>query len=368
MHAPLLPAAIDNDERAGYPSASEYGRLLKCRASFLMAKKARALDQVAHERSEAADLGVKKHFANVDGPHILTAKERADWETCQRKRAAFLTQWTSDCVLPVEIVKEKRLWLRKGLRPLLTGKPDEVVRQGARVAVLDHKYGSYRVADPRDNVQLGLYALLVAREDDRIEEVTCQILSPYYDFEPVTYIREELDELYRSVVVVVDSLNDPGAPLAGDHCHFCVARLVCGAAKDQAAQAMLAKVVELPLGDQAARLLDDIKRAQALFKEVEAYYKHVLEETPGAIPGWMLAPGDVRRSIPDAVQALQRTEETFSIQEFLRCCSVSVPELERAWAKKNNVPAAQARARFSRFMDNLIAEKRVAPSLRQITN
>jgi hypothetical protein len=69
----------------------------------------------------------------------------------------------------------------------LTGKPDEVVRQRARVAVLDHKYGSYRGDDPRDDVQLGLYALLVAREDDRIEEATCQILSPYYDFEPVTY-------------------------------------------------------------------------------------------------------------------------------------------------------------------------------------
>jgi hypothetical protein len=35
---------------------------------------------------------------------------------------------------------------------------------------------------------------------------------------------------------------------------------------------MLAKVVELPVGEQAAQLLDDIKRAQALFKEVEAYY------------------------------------------------------------------------------------------------
>jgi hypothetical protein len=93
--------------------------------------------------------------------------------------------------------------------------------------------------------------------------------------------------------------------------------------------------------------------------------EHPLEETPGAIPGWMLAPGDVRRSIPDAVQALQRTEETFSIQEFLQCCSVSVPELERAWARKNNVPSTQARARFDRMMDGAIASKRITPSLRQ---
>ena len=88
MHMQLTPVA-NSDERGGYPSASEYGRLLKCRASFLMAKKAKALGQVAHERSDAADLGLKLHLANVEGPDILTPKEREDWETCQRKRAAL---------------------------------------------------------------------------------------------------------------------------------------------------------------------------------------------------------------------------------------------------------------------------------------
>ena len=100
MHLQLTPVA-GTDERAGYPSASEYGRLVKCRASFLMAKKAKALGQVAHERSPASDLGTKLHLANVEGPDILTPKEREDWETCQQKRAAFLTQWTADCALPV---------------------------------------------------------------------------------------------------------------------------------------------------------------------------------------------------------------------------------------------------------------------------
>jgi Protein of unknown function (DUF2800) len=82
------------------------------------------------------------------------------------------------------------------------------MRQGSKVAVLDHKYGNYRVDDPRNNVQLSLYALLVAREEASVEEVTFQILSPLYDFEPVTYSREELDELYKTVLVVVASLAD----------------------------------------------------------------------------------------------------------------------------------------------------------------
>jgi hypothetical protein len=142
--------------------------------------------------------------------------------------------------------------------------------------------------------------------------------------------------------------------------------LIFGAAKDQAAQAMLAKVVELPLGEQAARLLDDIKRAQALFKEVEAYYKRVLEETPGAIPGWALEPGDVRRSVQDPHALHKHMASLFSLQEFLGFCSPSVPLLERAWAKKSSIPVTRAREPFKRFLGALLTEKRNAPSLSRV--
>jgi hypothetical protein len=131
------------------------------------------------------------------------------------------------------------------------------------------------------------------------------------------------------VLVVVASLDDPGDPVPDDHCHFCPARLICAAAKDAASQAMLTKVTQLPLGNKAAELLDQIKRAQALFKEIELFYKRMLEETPGAIPGWMLQPGDVRRSIEDTVALHKHLSDLFSIEELLSCCFPSVPALER---------------------------------------
>jgi hypothetical protein len=153
-----------------------------------LSRKAHALGQVAHERSEAADLGSKKHLSSIEGPEILSEREREDWETVQRKREEFLKGWLGDSQEPLSSIKEERLWLRTGLRPLLTGKPDEVLRQGTRCAVLDQKFGSYRVADPAENVQLSIYALPVSHEDDAIEEVTGQILSPHFDFEPFTYL------------------------------------------------------------------------------------------------------------------------------------------------------------------------------------
>jgi len=121
------------------------------------------------------------------------------------------------------------------------------------------------------------------------------------------------------------------------------------------------------VGDGGAELLDQIKRAQALFKEIEAYYKRVLDETPGAIPGWMLQPGDVRRSIEDTVALYKHVTGLFSIEELLSCCSPSVPALERAWAKKTGVPVNGAKAAFKQFLGSLLVEKRTAPTLQRVS-
>jgi hypothetical protein len=177
--------------------------------------------------------------------------------------------------------------------------------------VLDLKYGRYRVADPGDNVQLSIYALLAVCSDEEIQEVTCQILSPHFNFKPFTYTCVELDRLYQSVLIVINSLSDAGEPVPGAHCQFCPAKLICPAARNEAENAALAKVTQLPLGEPAANLLTRIRRANALFKEIESYYKRLLQRELGAIPGWALVPGDVRRSIEDPVKAHAQLAELF---------------------------------------------------------
>src|SRR5262245_15535668 len=85
MHLPIAT----QDERAGFPSASEYDRLIQCRASYLLSRRAHALGQVAHQWSPEADLGTRKHLANVEGPELLSGPEREAWQTCQTKRDEF---------------------------------------------------------------------------------------------------------------------------------------------------------------------------------------------------------------------------------------------------------------------------------------
>jgi len=94
--------------------------------------------------------------------------------------------------------------------------------------------------------------------------------------------------------------------------------------------------------------------------------KRLLEQEPRAIPGWVLEPGAVRRSIDDPLKALERLAELFSVQEFLAFCSVSIPDLEREWGKKKGQPTSQAKESFKRLLSGLITEKRNAPSLKPV--
>jgi hypothetical protein len=82
--------------------------------------------------------------------------------------------------------------------------------------------------------------------------------------------------------------------------------LICPAARNEAENATLAKVIELPLGEQASNLLTQIRRAQTLFKEIEAFYKRLLEREPAAVPGWGLVPGNVMRSIEDPIRTFEQ--------------------------------------------------------------
>jgi hypothetical protein len=72
------------------------------------------------------------------------------------------------------------------------------------------------------------------------------------------------------------------------------------------------------------------------------------------------------RSIDDPVKVHAQFAELFSVQEFLACCTVSVPDLERAWAKKKGLLASQAKESFRKFLGDLLVEKRNAPSLKPL--
>ena len=331
-----------------FPRAHEFGRLARCRASYLLSRKARELGQVAHTETLYTANGNRLHEANLNEGEDLEPQERESWERVQQKRAAFIERWAQgEC----ESIKEERVIIRKGLRILATGQPDEVLLDGKRAAILDSKFGWHQVAQPRINWQLAAYALGVWQRYG-VEEITVQLLSPYHDYEPFCYTHEEITVLAKSVDLICAELADPPAPIAGDWCRYCQARLICQAVKAEAGQVMKLSLVELPSGDKAGRILHEIARAEELFGEIRKHYKAVIEKDADAIPGWQLVSTN-RRWVTNVYRAYQRVQGRVELAAFLEKCSLSLANLEEL--AEGVMPIAD-------FAD-VIGSKRTAPSL-----
>jgi uncharacterized protein DUF2800 len=333
-----------------FPRAHEFGRLARCRASFLMSRKARELGQVAHTETLYSSNGTRMHEANLNEGEDLVPQERESWERLQHKRAAFIESWAAGSEF--ESIKEERVIVRKGLRILATGQPDEVLLDGKRAAILDSKFGWHQVAQPRINWQLASYALGVWQRYG-VQEITVQLLSPYHDYEPFCYGHEELSQVAKSVDLICGELVDPPAPIAGDWCRYCQARLICQAAKAEAGQVMRLSLVELPVGDKAGRILHEIARAEELFEQIRKHYKSLLDKDPAAVPGWQLVSAN-RRWVTNVYKAWLRAQGRVELVAFLEKCSLSLSNLEEL--------AEGAAMPITDFTD-VIGSKRTAPSL-----
>jgi hypothetical protein len=359
VHLSLLNS---DDERLGLPSGSTFDRLSRCPASHLLSQKARELGQVAHETSPESERGTLIHKAyELQSSDGLSASDTADYEAIMAQREEITAQWLPNGQ-PVKRIVEERLWLHRGLRPVLSGQIDELLIQGARGLLFDVKSGRGQVDEPVSNVQLRIYAMLVKVRWPQLESVTVAVLSPHYRYTPHTFNGAELEAIRDETLETLAALDYQAAPVPGSHCCWCPASMICPSRRQETA-ALAVRVQELPMGADAAQLLETVARVEAVCEEIRAHYKAQLESDPLSIPGWKLQ-SSVRRWIPYPQQALERLIEQFSVSEFLECASVKVADLESAWARKNSVPATKARDQFSRFMAGVIAEKRTAPSLK----
>jgi hypothetical protein len=192
------------------------------------------------------------------------------------------------------------------------------------------------------------------------------VLSPQYQHRPHTFNAAELEAIREETLQTLAMLDFQSEPRVGEHCKWCPGAMICPARRQETRE-LAVRAVELPIGADAARLLETVARVEAVCEEIRAHYKAQLEADPAAVPGWRLQ-SSVRRWIPNPQQALERLIEQFSVSEFLEHASIKVADLEAAWARKNSVPAAQVRRQFNRFMGGVLAEKRTAPSLKPTPN
>jgi hypothetical protein len=284
VHLSLLQS---DDERLGLPSGSTFDRLLKCPASHLLSQRASALGQVAHDTSPESERGALIHKAyelqSADG---LSTLEAADYEAIMAQREEIIAQWLSNGQ-PVKRIAEERLWLHRGLRPVLSGKVDELLIRGDRALLFDVKTGRGQVDPPASNVQLTLYAMLAQIRWPGLDSITVAILSPHFSYTPSTFNGAKLEAIREETLQTLTTLDFQSAPVVGEHCRWCPAAMICPTRRQEAGQ-LAVRAVELPNGADAARLLEMVGRVEAVCDEIKTHYKAQLEADPSCVPGWRL--------------------------------------------------------------------------------
>ena len=172
--------------------------------------------------------------------------------------------------------------------------------------VIDLKGGSGKCVDPEENAQLLTYAVGEAvRNDWAFDRVRLTIVQPRRsDGRPIVLswdcTADRVREHHKAVKAAIKGSKDIAAkPVAGDHCHWCVAKALCPAQRERALSVLgsdpgEAPIIQLPqpgalTQDQLSRILQHRKAVGAWFDACGAY---AMIHPPA---GWKLVEGGSKR-------------------------------------------------------------------------
>lgn len=354
------------DERKGLPSASKVARYVACPGSY-------ALEQGCDEfRTEAdirqAESGDRIH-AYLAGD--LSADDLAESELdlaqrCQTQERQLL----ETCGLDAPTAsREIRLWLSKGRKKLLSGKPDTVFVGGTLGLVDDYKsgYGDQDQAD--SNHQIRTNIVLAAEKHPGVETWFGAIIQPLVEPEPqlVRYQRQDVAAARAELFELLDRIRHPDAKVeAGPQCRWCPAALKCPAAR--ALLEVFGLIEASAEGEVLAGYLVLAKAAKPIIKRLEEQAKKLIKDGPG-VPGWQLGKPQNMRIITDPFSAFRTLADAGLIDRdvFLRSCiSVKIGELEAAVAEFAKLKAKDAKEAVNHHLAGLIENKSKEASLEQI--
>ena len=325
-----------DQERDSLPSASAVQRLMQCQASHRMTLKARAMRQEAGESGgkgdEWRDKGTAMHDAifKQSAADLETDQDRMDYSKIMKRFREFLGGWGA--MNDDTVIREERLWLHQEIEPIFSGRPDymRISPNHKRAAIVDFKSLWNKAPEPRENDQLWSQAVLLANEDEQIQDFTFQIISPHYTYKPHLATREEVKDYEVKLRTMLSLAQVDSPPKTGDQCKHCGGLLICPAiAKEAAVKSEHPSELKL---ENAGKLLARLERMEKYIKEVREYYKLVLAKDPDSIPGWKIIEKQMRilkqpAKIRDAVVPV------IGDKAFWDAVSVSITKIEASWEK-----------------------------------
>jgi hypothetical protein len=367
--------AAEVDERAGLPSAS-FSLKYKCLGAWNLIQACKKAGLFTDDGGAAAESGTEIHRA-LAGEDV----ELNDSQEDMRQTLTRIELNTVEALYPglMLYARERRIWLRRGLKPVFSGKYDSAYADTKLecAAIFDSKTGRLEVDAAERNYQMRDLAALWHYERPATQQVDVVVIQPLITHEP-SIARHHFDELGQALADLrlnLEQIADPDAPRTpGHHCRHCAARAHCDEAKSYSIQAprVLLQAIErgdivLPLGEKGRSVLESIDVGYTILDKLWDAYEAAVIADPAAIPGWIMQEGAERREIVDYVKARTILFEAEVPEEDLDAASVlRLGDVEKSFLNRCGMIQAKGKRKFNDLLREVIKLKHSKASLRPV--
>ena len=236
--------------------------------------------------------------------------------------------------------------------------------QEKRGIVIDWKTGFKEVDSAEDNIQ-GLGYAVCAMQMYNLESVTVVFYNPVIH-QKTEYTFERNQSLFNHVQrVISDSKNGKGNLKPGEEqCMYCKAALhgTCPAFRGIATELYeVAKRQPLEMISTMpdSTLVDVVEKGKLISKLVDAAEKELKDrcEKSGEVCGYFLKEVSGGREADDLKGLWGMLKPELNQDDFLSCCKVSIPSLEKAFIKASGSTVKLGKERFAYLTADYITEK-----------
>jgi hypothetical protein len=350
----------NDDERLGLPSASVMHRLAKCSGSAQMI--ASLNDNVIAMPDRDALTGTRIHAALAGEKRAiesLTEREMATMDKCVELRERVIRLWALGEEDLKELIEE-RLFYRRGLEPLFSGRLDYVVidEKRDRALIIDYKTGRTESTAAADNMQLRTQAVLLYHNDPRLVEIEACIVEPYVSWRPqrVRYNFATFKAAEQQIVAIVEASQGAIKLSAGTHCAYCAACAFCSEAQAYALsvpQEHESRISELPRGADGVKLFEGLKAARKIIDRLEERFEGMMIDNPDALPGYTLPERGRERVV---VAYPRRLKDAFigllSEDEIDGCASYHLNKIKELYGLKHKLTGQSLDDEFAKLVES----------------
>jgi hypothetical protein len=360
-----------NEPERYLPSASNAHLRAKCAGAWALIEALRAEGRISEETTQAALDGVAIHAAREGVAPELRADLAETKAILDEMEERLVLTWSGGEEF-VLLGREERLWLRRGIIPIHTGRYDYAYRSASwkRILIADDKAGRVEVPRAELNDQMRELGALIYATYPGVEEITVAINQPWVSRQPSMAVYDETEgEL--SVRLLLKNLGDIADETAirtpGAHCQYCPAAEYCE--ENRALVNRVWKLSEkiergeytLPVGKVGREFLSNLIMAGKVIEKIVERYKDLVGTDPSAIPGYYLKAGNYRHLITDPLEVMRVTE--LPLDEFIWAGKFSLPVIIRTFARLRSKALPEAEKEILQICAPFIEKAQNEPSL-----